>query len=108
MDKNSLILILKEHFQGEGSEGNGAYLNFVDGTNLLIAGFPSFFSSHFVVENKYALNGEEICETVCIPYSSVIYLTLVTLDNLKKLYDYENKIIKSNEDDDVFEDTVRY
>ena len=100
MDKNSLILILKEHFQGEGSEGNGA--------NLLIAGFPSFFSSHFVVENKYALNGEEICETVCIPYSSVIYLTLVTLDNLKKLYDYENKIIKSNEDDDVFEDTVRY
>lgn len=81
MDKQSLILILKECFK---EEENGAYLHLIDGSTLLINEIPSFNNLHFQVENKYTVNLEDtVEETICIPYSSVNYITLTNSENLR-------------------------
>lgn len=80
MDKRSIQLILKECFE---KEGNGAYLHFIDGSQLLIGLYPKFFNLHMQVKNEYDINCERVSEIVCIPYSSIIYITLTNAENLR-------------------------
>lgn len=85
MDKQTLMVICNECFD---VKGNCAYLHFVDGSNLLIKDKPQFFSVHMQVRNTYELNLKEINELICIPYSSVIYVTLTTIENINAVNDY--------------------
>lgn len=99
MDKNSLTIILNECFE---KEGNCAYLHFVDGSNLLINVLPTFFNTHFSVVNEYEINANKCREVVCIPYASVIYITLTHADNLKVIYeqyDFVNQNVIMDEDE---------
>ena len=80
MDKNSLIILLKECFE---TEGNCAYLHFVDGSTLLIYNLPIFNNLHMQVQNEYFVLSEKVSEIVCIPYTSVIYITLTNSENLR-------------------------
>lgn len=91
MDKNSIIIILKECFE---TEGNCAYLHFVDGSNLLIYHLPIFNNLHMQIQNDYSVWSEKVSEIICIPYTSVIYITLTNSENLR-IINEQYKMIKS-------------
>ena len=82
MDKQNLIMVLEECFK---EEGNCAILHFLDGSQLLIDKKPKHFSSHMSVNVSYDVNTETIIEQFIIPYSSVLYVTLSNVENLRIL-----------------------
>ena len=80
MIKNNLVVLLNECFE---KEGNCSYLHLVDGSELLIKELPNFFDAFLRVNQRTVMESEEINEVVCIPYSSVMYITLTNFDNLE-------------------------
>lgn len=80
MDKQNLILIVKEHLE---KEGNGVYFHLADKSELLINIMPKFFSLHIKVKKQYTIGSDIVTEIVCIPYTSVLYITLTNSENLK-------------------------
>ena len=80
MNKNNLVVLLNECFE---KEGNCSYLHLVDGSELLINELPTFFDAFLRVNQKTVMESDEINEVVCIPYGSVMYITLTNVDNLE-------------------------
>ena len=80
MDKQEVIITLTEHLV---SPDKGAYLHFIDGSNLLINNKPQFMGMHMRILSEYEINLEKVREVICVPYSSVIYITLTNSENLK-------------------------
>lgn len=80
MDKGEVMVILREHLV---SSDKGAYLHFIDGSNLLINNMPRFMNMHMQILSEYAINLKQIKEMICVPYSSIIYITLTNSENLK-------------------------
>lgn len=94
MDKQNLIIVLEECFN---EVGNIAILHFNDGSELMVDSKPKHFSSHMKVEINYDLNGENIFEQFIIPYTSVLYVTISSINNLKILAK-QHEPLKENED----------
>ena len=88
MDKSSLQIILNECFV---VEGNCAYLHFNDGNSLLVWFLPKFHQSHIVVEHRYNLDVDEISEFIYIPYVSISYVTVTTVENVNKVSAFYNQ-----------------
>ena len=82
MDKQVLMLVLNECFN---EEGNFANLHFMNGSELIVDNRPEYFSSHMKVNSSYELYGETVNEGFIIPYSSVLYVTLSNVENLRIL-----------------------
>lgn len=93
MDKQSLVLILRECFQ---IEGNYAVLFFNDGTSLMFKKKPVFRNLVMDIEVNEAYNGGIVTEMYFIPYNSVSYVSITNEDNLRIVYDYHHKRIKSD------------
>lgn len=95
MDKNEVVLILKEHLV---SPDKGAYLHFIDGSNLLIYSTPRFMNMHMQILIEYDINLKQVREMVCIPYSSIIYITLTNKNNLDIIAKQYEPIDSSHEE----------
>ena len=111
MIKNNLVVLLNECFE---KEGNCSYLHLVDGSELLIKELPNFFDAFLRVNQRTVMESEseEINEVVCIPYSSVMYITLTNFDNLEiiakqyeKQYEEQYQPLADVTLDDFKEDT---
>ena len=88
MDNDSLFAILSDYLS---VEGNCAYLHFVDGSEILIYAVPFFHKNYIEIKNKYVVNAKDVNETVCVPYDSIIYVTLSNFENLKIISEqYQN------------------
>ena len=88
MEKTSLTVILNECFE---KEENCAILHLADSSDLLLFDKPSFFNLHMeaILESKYDDN--IIIEKCMIPFSSVLYVTVISRENLKIVHDYEHQ-----------------
>ena len=100
MDRQNLILILKEHLE---KEGNGVYLHLVDKSELLTNIMPKFFNLHMRVKKQYTIGSDIVTEIVCIPYTSVLYITLTNSENLKIIANQYSRINSNDLDDDEIE-----
>ena len=100
MDRQNLILIVKEHLE---KEGNGVYFHLADKSELLINIMPKFFSLHMRVKKQYAINSDIVTEIVCIPYTSVLYVTLTNSENLKIIANQYSRIRPNDLNDDEIE-----
>jgi len=89
MDKANLQLVLRESY--EKNDEACVILHFMDGSELLINQLPSFFSLHMLVNLEYFCDEHKIVESVIIPYSCVLYLTVTSKENLKIINDFEFK-----------------
>lgn len=100
MDRQNLILIVKEHFEKEGS---GVYFHLGDKSELLTNTIPKFFNLHMRVKKQYAIGSDIVTEVVCIPYTSVLYITLTNSENLKIIANHYSKNEYRNLNDDEIE-----
>ena len=85
------MVVLNECFD---VEGNVAILHFNDGSELMIDNKPHFFNSHMGVDSSYDVYGETVDEQFIIPFSSVLYITLSNVRNLKILSNQYAKLKK--------------
>ena len=79
MNKTEVITILKDCFK---IEGNCVFLHFIDGSELLVQSEPTFFSSNMSVDIEYN-NEKSFVEKCYIPYNSILYITVTTIENVK-------------------------
>lgn len=89
MDKGNLQIVLRESF--EKDNGVCVIFHFIDGSELLINQLPFFFNLHMLVDLEYFCDEQKIVESVVIPYSSVLYLSITSNENLKIINDFEFK-----------------
>ena len=100
MDKKTAILILKECFE---VEGNCAFIHFVDGSDILIQNKPNYFGTSMSVESEYKY-GEEIVKDVCfIPYSSILYIIVTNIENLRIATEYNANMQIEDVDMDILD-----
>lgn len=88
MDKNDVVLTLKQCFK---EEGNCAFIHFHEGTSLLISKNPIFANLIMIVDVEYDYGEDEIKETYHIPYSSISYIVTTTISNLNAIFDEQQK-----------------
>lgn len=82
MDKTSLVLKMNECF---AEEGCCVILHFVDGSDLLVRNKPVFNNLAMEVNLNYVYDNSDIVEQCFIPYASIMYITITTVDNLNKI-----------------------
>lgn len=92
MDKNSIMIILKDYL--EEDDDNCAILHFNDGSELLIYNVPTFFNLIMSVKVYREFGEDKIEEKIHIPYSSIIYITTSNSNNLKIAYYYQYNIMQ--------------
>ena len=78
MDKQNLILLCKEHFS---TANNCLYLH-LNGSDVFVGSLPNFYNLHMECKRKYTMGSKVIEEKVCVPYSSVVFVTLTNFENL--------------------------
>lgn len=100
MDRQNLIVIVNEHLE---KEGNGVYFHLADKSELLINIMPKYFSLHMRVKKQYSIGSDIVTEIVCIPYTSVLYITLTNSENLKIIANHYSKNEYRNLNDDEIE-----
>lgn len=81
MNKNDVRLALNECFE---KDGNCAVLYLLDGTSLIIQQKPAFFNVILRIELNFKHGDEIIKETVILPYSSIMYITITSFENMEK------------------------
>ena len=82
MDKTSLVLKMNECF---AEEGCCVILHFIDGSDLLVRKKPIFNNLAMEVPLEYIYDNEQIVEKCFIPYTSILYITITSVDNLDRI-----------------------
>lgn len=80
MDKADVILIIDKCLEKEGS---CAIIYLTNGVDFLIDTKPSFYNFIMKFPMKFNYEEHEIVETINVSYSSILYITETSIENLK-------------------------